>query len=380
MTSSLVMKKAERKQSTVCFQDVWQHGNDAEDGTGRSDDYDEDDDTRVSNTFFELANAPSVSYRVQLNDDNGSNDKGNEGTIVPDRRMTNNHHEIVIQQDIQGAAEKHTGGIVWETAYLLLNYLSELIQHPKADTEHKEVTQTEEKLRSYLISTATLDPTTISTSRRTVLEVGSGCGMVGFSLHKILQLKRGMERGEEVIFEPWQVILTETGQVMDNLRRNCQRNYPKVSLLSTLSPSSSPPPSLMVCELDWTKYREHCQDAGIEPHSVDLILGTDVVFSIRFVEPLLQTMEYLSHEETIAILCLQERCPDSYALLRTKACDYGFDVKDISRNVYDRFPSCSFGQNLECKLLQFTANADPLTKQKQKEKTTKKKRKLGYLE
>jgi hypothetical protein len=72
---------------------------------------------------------------------------------------------------------------------------------------------------------------------------------------------------------------------------------------------------------------------------------------------LLRTIAYISHDATVAILCLQERCPDSHALLLDKADDYGFVVDDISKQVFEECDSCRFGKDLDCKLLQLTIGA-----------------------
>merc|ERR1712224_659575 len=126
-------------------------------------------------------------------------------------------------------------------------------------------------------------------------------------------------------------------------------------------------------ELDWTRYQEDCARAKINPHSIDCIVGTDVVFSTRFVLPMLATMRFLSHPHTVIYLCLQERCRDSHSLLLQEAINYGFAIKDISESVYQDetlVDLCRFGRALECKLLKFTVLAmeDTPTNKKEKKK------------
>jgi hypothetical protein len=245
-------------KQTLCFQDVLRNtSNDEEDG--------------IANCFFELANARKITYQISK------------------------AHEITIKQDVS-ACLNHTGGIVWETSYLLLNYLRA--------TSH---------------------------SCERLLELGAGCGLVGLGVHRTGNISK-------------QVYVTETHDVMSNLFKNWRRNYSKVERSD---------PSLCVCELDWNNHRQHCKEAQISKHSIDTIIGTDVVFATQLVEPLLKTMRFLAHENTVAYLCLQERCKDSHQLLIDKAKDYDFNIKDISTR-FNSLPSCQWGKDLDCCLLKFT--------------------------
>ena len=337
-------------------------------------------DAQISNVFFELANAPSVSYRLEavpslsqspnlpltaMGDQDDSDAIETINDVVTRQGTTTSlasSNTIVIHQDVSGAAQNHTGGIVWETSYLLLNYL--------------------------LTSDEWLGTGLTVCTPRTVLEIGAGCGMLGLSLHKAFEmgiLKRNNE-GDGThasgMLPSSRVILTETNDVMENLRGNFERNYPSFSSAET---TEKPPPvaqqhRVSVEELDWTRFREDCARSKIDAHSIDCIVGTDVVFSTRFVLPMLETMRFLSHPHTVIYLCLQERCRDSHRLLLKEAISYGFRVEDISETVYqdERLaPSCSFGRALECKLLRFTVvaaeRAPPNRNKKKKSKKNKKK-------
>lgn len=373
----------------VFFQDVWDSShkegchppnqyNDHHDDDHDGHDHDDDDRYDVSDIFFELANSPLVGYRLVGSLDchcvttRGGHDRtknrntkthltqiDDSNSVSPPMMMTN--HMTIIEQDVSGAIQKHTGGIVWETSYLLLTYLLHnsgeiIVDAMKTNTS-----------------------STIGRSR-TVLEVGAGCGMLGLSLYKAnkLGLIMGdcMTNGGSTPFLD-RLIITETGEVMANLQRNVVRNCnggendddcdndnvtsgdvhqhqedgPTTVQKESSSSSWSQPIGLSICELDWTTYKEDCDKADIAAHSVDVLVGTDVVFSTRFVGPLLETMAYLAHPKTVAYLCLQERCKDSHDLLLNTATDYGFSIQDISDHVYDTIPSCSFGRDCECKIL-----------------------------
>lgn len=361
-----IKTKTKERETILCFQDVWKehcsnnHGNDVR-----------IDADAVSSVFFELANAPSVSYRLETpttlgstlpdsNNDEIENDEAklSKDSIATDSKDPTANNTIVIQQDVSGAAETHTGGIVWETSYLLLNYLL--------------------SSKKWLVA----PPSERATGRpRTILEIGAGCGMLGLALHKAFELGiiRDGEDSDRRNGAPSRVILTETNEVMDNLRKNLERNYPKDGEVAQNTGNNSIKDSneLSVEELDWTRCEEDCAKAEIKAGSVDCIVGTDVVFSTRFVRPMLETMRFLSHSHTTVYLCLQERCRDSHELLLGEAIHYGFRVEDISETVYNDAKlshSCGFGRSLECKLLKFSIVSMKEGDRKQTKKAKKKKK------
>eukprot|EP00536_Pseudo-nitzschia_multiseries_P012197 jgi/Psemu1/290135/fgenesh1_pg.451_\ len=346
--------RSEAERPALCFQDVWEEHCSNQTSNDNSD---PGEDAAVSNVFFELANAPSVSYRLQTPTQKQTSSSSGK---IPETKARTQTSSIVIQQDVSGAAETHTGGIVWETSYLLLNYLlssKEWLRNNASDTEI---------------------PGNESASK-TILEIGAGCGMLGLSLHKAFEL--GII-GDDGCVESSRVILTETSEVMNNLRSNLEHN----DLAPTQNDDSGGIKNekaahiVSVDELDWTRYKDDCFKAKIDPHSIDCIIGTDVVFSTRFVLPMLETMKFLSHPRTVVYLCLQERCKDSHDLLLKEAIRFGFLVSDISETVYENVelaPFCSFGRALECKLLKLTviAKGDNKSKEKEKKKLKKKKSK-----
>jgi Lysine methyltransferase len=360
-----------KTEEFCCYQDLWREyeRNQRQPQRQHIVDSNTDDDVvehDVSDIFFQLANAPLVSFRLSSRvrdiNDNCNSDRGG-----------NTKGEVVIEQDVKGAAQKHTGGIVWETAYLLLEYLIHQIQLLSKRGVGDNCIEQRSNVFSFLQKELSLgimndDAAVASESRPcTIVELGAGCGMLGLTIHKTLEMTLDTHNTIKTGILPWRVILTETAEVMHNLERNYHRNFRASN--QTSSASSSPSQSVSICELDWINYREHCQEAGIAAHSVDLVVGTDVVFSTRFVEPLLRTMEYLCHDMTVMILCLQERCPDSHALLLDKSSDYGFVIEDISEQVFEECDSCKFGKELDCKLLQFTTSASKTnSKKKRKDK------------
>ena len=244
--------------------------------------------------FFELANAPMVGYKIGTND-------------------------IIIKQD--NSCQSHTGGIVWETAYLLATYLCSKYQNNH--NENKNIIDTHDKI--------ILGKT---------LEVGSGCGMLGLILASSGLCSK--------------VIMTETKDVMANLLQNVEYNITKDPTDANLRKKIS------VRQLRWDKHKKdmtYCQNEvksdDLNPYSFDTIVGTDVIFTPSLVKPLLKTLRKMSHKRTNIYLCVQIRCEDSHGLFMKKAKKYDLECSDCTERLKD-FPSCSFGLELDCKLLHLT--------------------------
>lgn len=265
-------------KKTLIFQDVikeQQNGN-----SNSSDDADE----ALSLAFFELANVPLVGYRLQASQQ---------------RRHRNGESKVITVEQDTTACGNHTGGIVWETSYLLINYLL----------------QKQEKLGR-------------------VLEVGAGCGLLGQVLAASGWCKR--------------VILTETEEVLVNLKANLERNT------TMLSPKKNKKGSKIAAQqLDWLAYEKDTID-NLKKHSFDTIVGTDVVFTPSLVEPLLSTLAFMAAtDKAVVYLCLQVRCEDSHQLLLKKAGDHGWKLRNISSKLAN-IPECVWGLQMECHLLELT--------------------------
>jgi hypothetical protein len=260
---------------------------------------DDEEESDVSLAFFELANAPTIAYRL------------------PSKQ------QIVLQQDVTACGE-HTGGIVWETSFLLLDYLLHLKSTSKEQYQFLGRT----------------------------IEVGAGCGLLG-------QVLAAANCSSEMI-------VTETEQVLVNLQANLDRNSTATKVDTDTTTATSP---IRACCLDWEHFERDAAANNILPHSCDTILGTDVLFATRFVLPLLQTLQFLSiaASDTSEIdtdtskrvniyLCVQIRCAASHELFLEEAPSFGFDVHDISDECF-AIPSCAWGRDLECKVFRMTTTA-----------------------
>jgi predicted nicotinamide N-methyase len=263
------------KKDTLIFQDVVK-------------DEEKRDDEALSLAFFELANVAHVGYRLQASQRRRRRSEKDDSTV------------ITVEQDTT-ACGNHTGGIVWETSYLLLNYLS----------------QKREKLGR-------------------VLEVGAGCGLLGQVLAASGWCK--------------QVVLTETKEVLVNLNSNLERNAPL--FLSAGKKKKKHRSVISAQQLDWLAYEKDTIE-DLKKASFDTIVGTDVVFSPSLVEPLLSTLTFMASKVSVVYLCLQIRCEDSHKLLLEKAKSHGWKLNNISEELAST-PGCAWGVQMECHLIQLT--------------------------
>lgn len=275
--------------------------------------YDDDDDPSLA--FFELANAPVVAYRLLTTDDT-------DGVLVRVRQNSN--------------AQTHTGGVVWETSYLLLEYLLQ-------------------------------GPSSSSLSLGRVVEVGAGCGLLGIAL-------AAAHRATEVT-------LTEVDLVLPLLRENAKRNQALVESRRDTGRKHHDAVQLRARRLDWTRCERDAGRAGLEPHSVDTILGTDVVFAPELVEPLWRTLRYLSHARTVIYLCVQIRCAVSHGILLNEASSYGFVMRQITNDDDDDDDEKTaatlppWAMKMECFLFRITRTADTKLKTEKKKGPKAKRRK-----
>jgi len=224
--------------------------------------------------FFELANADVVRYRCH----------GGDLTISQDRNIEGKGLEEGVPQ---------TGGIVWETAFLLSIFL---------------VREYANEVRPGL-----------------VLEVGAGCGLLGLVL--------AQEWGTDVV-------LTDTPTATEILVKNVATNK------ASLKPPATATAKVLRWDVPADRSKLKLEDCP------DLIVGTDVVFTERLVVPLLETMHSFAKEETKIFLCLQTRCKDAHAMLLEKSHLY-FDMYDMSKSLH-ALPGCGkVAQEMECHLLCF---------------------------
>ena len=220
----------------------------------------------AAEVFFDLANDHRVAYRTAT------------GQLVTVRQ----------DPDVQDS----TGGIVWETAYLLATFL-----------EGRPANG--------------LPP-----AQSSVLELGAGCGLVG-----LVMAHNGSN-----------VVCTEAPETMAVLKRNVKANQAAVEAAGG---------SVKAQKLRWEKPKDR---AALSGGPFDAIVGTDTVFSADLVAPMLATAATLSHEGTKMWLCFQERCAAAHAELLRLAPRYFNLVEDLSPEMH-KAPGCQAAKQLDCWLL-----------------------------
>ena len=181
-------------------------------------------------------------------------------------------HDLTIQQD---PAVVGTGGCVWETSYLMAQWL-----RPQLEARQ-----------------ATLG------RRQRLLEVGAGCGLLG-----IAAAHNGCE-----------VLLTEQASAMANLRANVEANPPPGG-------GGTSGGTARALELSWTSAADVATAAASGPW--DVLTGTDVVYKAELVAPLLDALRRCATSTSVVYLCLQRRDADAHAtLLRLAPCYWGRVVR-----------------------------------------------------
>jgi len=196
--------------------------------------------------FFELANAKTVRF-----------------TLGAKR-----HIDIVQNPSLHDCC----GGVIWETAFCLSQYLLKNLQH---------------KFESR------------SMDSLNILELGAGCGLLGIVLASM----------------GCSVVLTDVNQALPLIIENSALNQ---SMLN-----SKP----KVMPLDW---ENRTQIRAVEEQGqFDVIVATDVVFNTHLVPPLINCLKMLSNPSSFIWICLQERSTDALQLFREGLLEF-FHVEKLS--------------------------------------------------
>lgn len=205
---------------------------------------------------------PSVSYEAVMSSDEDVELRLFELAQAAEVIYPVHGGSITIKQDPSNTA---TGGCIWETSYLLAQWVQ------------RELAQRLARSRAG------------KAPPPRCLETGAGCGLLGVSL---------AHAGARVL-------LTEVEASMANLSANVAANAP---------PAAPHGGECSTVRLGWTDTMDRATVAAGGPY--DFIVGTDVVFRSALVEPLLRTLWSCSAgDATTCWICGQVRCPDAHAVL-----------------------------------------------------------------
>jgi hypothetical protein len=221
----------------------------------------------ASSVFFDLANERSIKYKTA---------SGKTLKIHQEREIKN-----------------CTGGIVWETAFLLGTFLEDRgvenlgwSRTDAASDGNPENTPAEREIAEgggQRRRSKGKDDGPAPKKRKgsgedkrppRVLEVGAGCGLLGLILAHM----------------GCSVVLTEAQEAMANLEHNVEKN-------ADGCPGRNP----RAQRLDWTAREDLEALRGSKRFPFDVIVGTDVVFNTQMVEPLLVVLHAAAHASSTVL-------------------------------------------------------------------------------
>lgn len=229
--------------------------------------------------LFELANAETVRY------------------------ITRTHRQVDIVQDQN--AQTHTGGVIWETAFLLATYL-----------EHE-------------LANACALP---HAPPPFVLDISAGCGLLGLVLATM----------------GCRVVLTEHPDAMKNLAHNVDnynrsnRSTPDTRDQEQHDEREQP----RAMQLEWGLQHDIDAIKSCRVAPFDIIVGTDIVYQSELVRPLLDTMHALAGEGTVVWMCLQVRCAKAFQTFVDTAPEY-FEFAEVPA---EGLPGLEHAAELETRL------------------------------
>lgn len=236
--------------------------------------------------FFEMANSPIISFRIT--------DSSPSSSTV----STSGSNLIHIEQKQE--LENSCGGIVWESAFALAEYLRKQNVFKK-NKKHKI---------------------------RDCIDIGAGTGFLGIWVHKQKRIPNIVER----------TVITDTMECFELMKRNVKRNF---------SENDESSKTIDVQPLDWTSEKDLDALATTGRGKFDLLVATDVIFAERLVEPLIRCLKTLiDPDRGVCYVCAQPRDKVAFELFQ-EVC-----AKEFSQ--FRRVPEeeLAFSFDAECKLFE----------------------------
>ena len=230
--------------------------------------------------FFEMANSPIVSFRID------------SSSTVSD----------VIRVEQKQELENSCGGIVWESAFALAEYLRKRVLKNQKKKNQKTVI-------------------------RDCIDIGAGTGFLGIWIHKTIP---NMER----------TVVTDTIECFDLMQRNVERNFSNDN-------DDSSSKTIDVKPLDWTSKKDLDALATTGRGKFDLLVATDVIFAERLVEPLIRCLKTLiDPEKGVCYVCAQPRDKLAFELFQELSAKEFSQFRKVPEEELD------FSFDAECKLFE----------------------------
>jgi len=203
--------------------------------------------------------------------------------------------------------ENSCGGIVWESAFALAEYLRKTVFEKKK----KNATKT--------------------TLLRDCIDIGAGTGFLGIWVHKVAKMQR--------------TVLTDTMKCFDLMRRNVERNFSSNDDDDDDDERSHA--TIDVKPLDWTSKQDLDALTTTGRGKFDLLVATDVIFAERLVEPLILCLKTLiDPERGVCYVCAQPRDKAAFELFQDLCAKEFREFRKVPKEELD------FSFDAECELFE----------------------------
>ena len=256
--------------------------------------------------FFEMANCPVVSFQIAEDDFHSSTVFHPEKSRTTTSSSSSNARMIHVEQKQE--LENSCGGIVWESAFALAEYLRKTVFEKKK--KKKNATKT--------------------TLLRDCIDIGAGTGFLGIWVHKVAKMQR--------------TVLTDTMKCFDLMRRNVERNF---SSNDDDDDDERSHATIDVKPLDWTSKQDLDALTTTGRGKFDLLVATDVIFAERLVEPLILCLKTLiDPERGVCYVCAQPRDKAAFELFQDLCAKEFREFRKVPKEELD------FSFDAECELFE----------------------------
>ena len=264
--------------------------------------------------FFEMANCPVVSFQIAEDDFHSSTVFHPESrTTTTTSSSSSNARMIHVEQKQE--LENSCGGIVWESAFALAEYLRKTVfMHEKKKKKKKKKKKNATK----------------TTLLRDCIDISAGTGFLGIWVHKVAKMQR--------------TVLTDTMKCFDLMRRNVERNF---SSNDDDDDDERSHATIDVKPLDWTSKQDLDALTTTGRGKFDLLVATDVIFAERLVEPLILCLKTLiDPERGVCYVCAQPRDKAAFELFQDLCAKEFREFRKVPKEELD------FSFDAECELFE----------------------------
>ena len=264
--------------------------------------------------FFEMANCPVVSFQIAEDDFHSSTvfhpEKSRTTTTTTTTTSSSSSNARMIHVEQKQELENSCGGIVWESAFALAEYLRKTVFEKKKKKKKKNATKT--------------------TLLRDCIDIGAGTGFLGIWVHKVAKMQR--------------TVLTDTMKCFDLMRRNVERNF---SSNDDDDDDERSHATIDVKPLDWTSKQDLDALTTTGRGKFDLLVATDVIFAERLVEPLILCLKTLiDPERGVCYVCAQPRDKAAFELFQDLCAKEFREFRKVPQEELD------FSFDAECELFE----------------------------